>query len=491
MTQINNEKLLPDTFETGVPAEATASIPYDQLIADTSAVQDAIEWGMDREVPVINDLWSAVYHEHAGGWIRKGGVIIRTTLGGEQDIVIRESEASPEIETLRESVNRVLSAAMREHDTRHNYDRNIGYAKSDHGKNQKRNGIGTGILSTIGSAAIGYSAPMLNEVVRIVAYQPNPFIVAGGAALTGAIMGAGRAAKIYQNYRTEVKRTENPALAPRGEEIFQQLTPAMKVLTETYDPEVHLGDILLQNKTYEMDLKQVKKLLKEPGGPEPDEFEAVLEDLEKNASKEKLSKKGRRFVRESLDQTVEAYSAMYEFGIDIRTKDRGAEADDKEKKGRYYTYNPAELVKQMITDTNGEIWSEDFSERARSIAVAQAAVDEKQAGTKKVKELTGNVIGADDEEHVSGLKLDIENLKKTIDLEVLRLLKLRAQYAANKASTTSATPINDPYAEPAMISLASTAGAPQQLEAHPWDFSEGWPLMDDAPNEEEKDSNIA
>jgi len=436
MTQIEGENM--------PPVEALASISYDQLIGDQSAVQDALEWGFDKELPIIEDIWPAVYGEGGDRWVRNGGVILRTVSYGDHSIVIRESEASTEIDTLRETVNRVMRDANDEYYKRLNYDRNISHAKSDHAKEQRRNGIATGVISTLGSFAMGYGFPALNEVVKMVAYQPNPLSLISGAIVGSVVPGVAIAAGTYRKYRKRVTRTENPELAPRGEEVLRQLTPALETLADAYGTDIRPQDILIQDRDYKMDLKEVKKLLKKPGGPEPEDFETVLEDLEETAT------------------------------------------GSGKQKAKYYVYNPANLVKQMITDTNSEIWSDKFAASARVIASAQVAIGEKQEATEKVKELTDNVVGANDKQHISALKRDIGNLKKTIDIEVLRLLKLRAQYAADKMCFTNTVPIDDPYTGPRAIAAAAILDSQLSSEVQTPDHN-NWPLLNKPITEGEEE----
>lgn len=408
MSQKNLESINPDNHASQIPDERA-------IVTDIAAVRDALDWGLNRKVPLVEKALEILDDQSAQRCVRRGQVLVVQRPYAHQ-IAIRRGEPSKEIDDFERSMRGVEREVYARRNVRHDQDRQKVSAKLQHKDSQLRNGgfFGGGTLLGVG---------VLPEIIKMAAFQADPILAAGAVAIGGVVTGAGRAAHIHKKYRKSV--IEMPAPAATGEELLQRLTPALEMFTDMYSAQVRDGDIIIRKDKHVMSLDRMRALLSMSEGVERAEIDDVLKHLQKKVEKEDAAR----------------------VSATMQTKGNNELPSMAEKTlGKYYSYDPLELISDILADTNGAIWSEAFEDKARTVAALQTIIDEEQTSIATIKKTMGNAVGVSVVDTTTELERDITGLRETLDFTVLQILGLQAQYikgiAAGAVDVMSPTSTN-------------------------------------------------
>lgn len=429
MPQKNLESINPDNHVSQIPDERA-------LVTDIAAVRDALDWGLNKEAPVVEQVLEILDDKSAQRCVRRGQVLV-VALPYDHQIAIRKNEQSVEIDNLERSMRKVEREVHSWHRYRHDYAGRKVSAKYEHNDKQLRNGSIFG-----GGTLIG--APALAEIIKMAALQADPILAAGTVALGGVVAGAGRAAHIHRKYRKSV--AEVPAPAARGEELLQRLTPALEMFTDTYAARARNGDIIIREDKHVMSFDNMRELLRMSDSSERAEIDDILKHLQNKVEQEDIAR------------------------VKAATQTKGGhEATSMAEKtiGKYYYYDPLELISGILADTDGTIWTDAFENEVRTVAALQTTINEEQTSIATIKKTMSKAVGVSIVDTISELEQDIAGLRETLDFTILQILGLQAQHIKGIAAGV-----------PAVTSPASANYSPRRV-AESNDHKNEWPLLGD------------
>lgn len=392
------------------------SRPLSELVKDATSVQAALEWGLQVSSPAIEKMRYSLFlnaPNETGSLLLLNGFDREV---GNHTLVIRQADNTL-TGALLATCRDVRDSAEHNYQARKSYQNNVSGINQGYNDERRRNRRSKTVYSLGGAALLG-GVPLLNNAINVVAFQADPLIAlagAGVAVLGGVASGIRRALRLNSSEQSELLNISNPEMPGGAEKLFETLLPTFEEAAKQYSADDHMkNDIVLLANSYTMNFKNVRTMLDKSGGPEYDDYKAVLKDLQANAP---------RYSRKPATE---------------------------------YIYMPTRIISDMLMKSQGALWSEEFAENLRKIEDAQRAIEERKNVLTRLSLTVKQAPGIDGESGKSHYKKDIVHLEDVIELSMLRLFKLNASYVESQTMLLAGH-VTSPYSEsePETVSKSS------------------------------------
>ncbi len=407
--------------------------PHSELVGDAASVRAALERGYEIKAPVMSRLGEGFFYR---GLKQFGSLIIRE--GKEYgDVEIRQIHVGEDAATLLQTVNNEYSNASQNKLIRATHPNNVANALENHRSDQLESGK-RNFIQTVGSAGVLGGLPFINNLLQIIPYQTDPLLLlaaASGSVVLGVCKAISQGIQLRDEHQAHLRNLAYPEVPANARELFQWLTPLLDEVAVALDSAPLPGDITVSNRAIVINFKNVAKMLKRAGGPDFEDYKEILSDLRDTA---------KRIGYESNPQT--------------------------------HSIKPAEVIKDMLVKSEGELWSEEFAERIRALSAAQASLKQNEKALKNLSATIRDAPGIDGKAKKSILNKNKAKLEDTVELCMLQIFKLNALHNEAKAAHT-VTEVADPYVIPDILEeeLKSEGVEPENPDSTPQNL--GWLVM--------------
>ncbi len=409
-------------------------MPLEVFVNDQASVKAALGWGLKVQDPIIKKLSGTTVsvRSEASSLVvfQKYIFPADTTLG----LVIRNNaDIDKNTKKLLLTSKQVLESARDENSARILHANVVSVANATYETKQRRN-ITSKIIGVIGGIALFGGLSLANDAMRLVAYQTNPVmftVVSAGFIGSGLVGGVLRTRKLKSIKQSMIESSENPDSRSDAEELFGKLKQLLEKSMEPHDTKsTQPDDVIVLGQGYEMNFEDVERRLKQPGGPDYDDYKAVIEDLQ----------------------------------MSLRPARGKSKAEE-------YSYVPASIIKNMLTESRGGVWGNEFEACVRALGVAQVELSSRGVELRGLPSTARTAPGISRDEREKKLKRQIDALENTIELNMLRIYRLNAAYTESRMASTEDVP--DPY-----VAYSEPKGVIGRSETDPPEPNDGeWPLL--------------